>query len=81
VALSWRNLPCALRLLLLSVSGHWATRASLARHRSRSKALGLIASGADRRSRTGGVADSLKDAKAAFRRGGGVTARRCGTAT
>ena len=44
---------------IAGVSGHWATRASLARHKGRSKALGLIASG--------GVAESLAEAKAAFR--------------
>ena len=32
MALSWRNLPCALKAAIERVSGPWATLASLARH-------------------------------------------------
>jgi hypothetical protein len=41
MALSWLNRPSA-RQVLVSVSGHWATLASLARHRGRSKALSRV---------------------------------------
>jgi hypothetical protein len=38
MALSWHNLPCALKAAIVSVSGYWATLASLPRAGGRGKA-------------------------------------------
>jgi hypothetical protein len=63
MALSWLNLPRALKAAIVNGKRHWAALSTLPRHRGRSKTSAYLIP-------NGGVADSLDEAKAAFRRGG-----------
>jgi hypothetical protein len=72
MALSWLNLPRALKPAIARVSRHWATLASLPRQKGRSKALGPSRGGAPTHGPNGGVADTLDEPKVAFRAGVGA---------
>jgi hypothetical protein len=61
MALSWRNLPCALKAAIGIGKRTLGRAGCLPRHRGRSKALSLIASG---------VAASLDETEVAFRERG-----------
>jgi hypothetical protein len=71
MALSWLTLPCALEAAIGIGKQTLGDPASLTRHRGRSKALGLSRVHASAHGANGaGLADSLNEAKAAFRAAG-----------
>jgi hypothetical protein len=65
LALSWPNLPCALKAAIGYGKRTLGHPASLPRHRGRSK--GLLRGPRPTHGPSSGVADSLDEAKAAFR--------------